>query len=45
MLRKDEHVFGYVMRGYWSDLGTRARYREAVERFRRGRVRLSYIRE
>lgn len=44
MLRNGERVFGYVMCGYWSDLGTRERYREAVAGLRRGRVRLGYVR-
>ncbi len=44
MLRQGERVFGYAMRGYWLDIGTEARYQEAIEGFRRKRIRLSYCR-
>lgn len=44
MLRQGERVFGYPMRGYWLDIGTAARYREANEGFRRKKIRLSYVR-
>lgn len=44
MLRQGERVLGYPMRGYWLDIGTAARYREANEGFRRKKIRLSYVR-
>lgn len=44
MLTKGERICGYMMKGYWSDLGTPERYREADTALTKGRTRLSYIR-
>jgi len=44
MLKKDERLFGYPMKGYWRDLGTPKSYQQAKTDFKKGAVRLSYIR-
>ena len=44
MLKKDERLFGYPMKGYWRDLGTPKSYQQAKADFKKGAVRLSYIR-
>lgn len=40
MIKKGERVYGYVMNGYWSDLGTPERYRQAEEDVARGKITL-----
>jgi NDP-sugar pyrophosphorylase family protein len=44
MLKKDEKLFGYPMKGYWRDLGTPESYQQAKDEINKGTVRLSYIR-
>jgi NDP-sugar pyrophosphorylase family protein len=44
MLKRDERLFGYPMKGYWRDLGTPQSYRQAKADLKKGAVRLSYIR-
>jgi NDP-sugar pyrophosphorylase family protein len=44
MLQKDERVFGYVMMGYWMDLGTPERYQKAHQDIEKGLLKLSYLR-
>lgn len=44
MLKKDERLFGYLMKGYWRDLGTPESYQQAKTEIKKGTVRLSYIR-
>lgn len=44
MLKKDERLFGYLMKGYWRDLGTPESYQQARAEIGKGSVRLSYIR-
>lgn len=40
MISTGERVYGYVMDGYWSDLGTPERYRQAEEDITRGKIAL-----
>lgn len=44
MLKKGERIFGYIMTGYWLDLGTPERYRKAQIDLERGAQNLSYLR-
>lgn len=44
MLKGNERVFGYVMSGYWMDLGTPERYRKTHLDIEKGILKLSYIR-
>jgi NDP-sugar pyrophosphorylase family protein len=44
MVKKDERVFGYVMTGYWMDLGTPERYQKAHQEMVKGLLKLSYLR-
>ncbi len=44
LLKQEERLFGFVMRGYWQDLGTPERYRETNEAVASGRIRLSFLR-
>jgi NDP-sugar pyrophosphorylase family protein len=43
MIRRGERLMSYVMEGYWMDLGTPERYRQAEESLAKGEVRLSYL--
>ena len=43
MLRQGEPLYGYAYRGYWQDLGTPERIREAEEKLAQGEVKLHYI--
>jgi hypothetical protein len=43
MLRRNEKLFGYVMKDAWMDLGTPERYREAQRRLAGGELTLSYL--
>jgi NDP-sugar pyrophosphorylase family protein len=45
MLRRNEHIAGYTMKGYWIDLGTPERYRKAQEDIQRGGVKLNYLKK
>lgn len=40
MLEKDMPIYGYIMGGYWCDIGSLAQYREAQERFLSGQIKL-----
>lgn len=40
LLREDKPLFGYVMNGYWADVGTLEQYREAQEHLLSGAVAL-----
>ncbi|HXC62365.1 MAG TPA: NDP-sugar synthase [Nitrospiria bacterium] len=42
MLKKNEGLFGYLMKGYWRDLGTPESYQQAKTEIKEGTVRLSY---
>lgn len=44
MLRADEKMFGYLMKGYWNDIGVLERYKKADRDFKSGKVRLPHIR-
>lgn len=44
MVKKGEKIFGYVMKGFWMDLGTPERYQKTHQRMKKGGVRLSYLR-
>ena len=44
MVKKDERVFGYIMTGYWMDLGTPGRYQKAHHEMGKGLLKLSYLR-
>lgn len=41
-IEQGEPVFGYTLRGYWSDIGTPQRYAEAQADVQRGLLRLSH---
>ena len=43
MLVKGERLFGYRFDGFWQDLGTPGRIREAEQKLRTGRVRLHFL--
>ena len=43
MLRRGEAIYGYVFEGYWQDLGTAARIREAEADLIQGRARLHFL--
>ncbi len=43
MLAEHEPLYGYIMRGYWSDIGILERYQATDFDLRQGRVQLSYI--
>lgn len=43
MLVQREQLYGYVMRGYWSDIGVLERYQATDCDLRQGKVHLSYI--
>ena len=45
MLRYREKLFGYLTRGYWSDLGQIDRYRTADRELQEGTLKLSHIRK
>jgi NDP-sugar pyrophosphorylase family protein len=44
MVERDECICGYVMKGYWMDLGTPERYQSAHQDVQRETVSLSYLR-
>ena len=44
MLRHNEKLFGYLMRGYWNDIGVLERYKKADVDLKSGKVRLPHIR-
>jgi NDP-sugar pyrophosphorylase family protein len=44
MIRKSERIFGYIMTGYWMDLGTPERYQKAHLDIEKGTLKLSYLR-
>jgi len=39
LLLNEERVFGYIMRGYWSELGTQERYNMTLTDIEKGRVK------
>ena len=43
MVKKGEKVFGYVMKGFWMDLGTPERYRKTHQDMEKGLIRLGYL--
>jgi NDP-sugar pyrophosphorylase family protein len=43
MLLQRERLFGFRFDGFWQDLGTVERIREAEERLAQGRAKLHYI--
>lgn len=43
MLLQGEPLYGYAYRGYWQDLGTPERIREAEEKLAQGEVKLHYL--
>lgn len=43
LLRRDEPLFGYVMKGAWMDLGTPERYQEANRLLEAGQLGLTYL--
>ena len=44
MVKKNERVFGYIMTGYWMDLGTPERYQKAHQEIEKGLLKFSYLR-
>lgn len=44
MLRQKEKLYGYLLRGYWNDIGVIDRYKKADRDIRQGKVRLGHIR-
>jgi len=44
MVKKNERVFGYIMKGYWMDLGTPERYQKTRLEIEKGTLKLSYLR-
>ncbi|MFQ5949814.1 MAG: NDP-sugar synthase [Nitrospiria bacterium] len=42
MLRRDEKIFGYLMRGYWNDIGILDRYQKANHDLKHGIIRLNH---
>jgi NDP-sugar pyrophosphorylase family protein len=44
MLRRKEKLFGYMMRGYWNDIGVLERYKKADRDLKSGKVRLPHVR-
>ncbi len=44
MVRQNEKLFGYAMKGYWNDLGEIDRYRKVNDDLKDGAIRLSYLR-
>jgi NDP-sugar pyrophosphorylase family protein len=43
MLARGEPLYGFPFHGYWQDLGTRERIREAEQKLATGEVRLHYL--
>ncbi len=43
MLSKNEVVYGHIMKGHWSDVGTIEGYRKVNDDIRRGLIKLSYL--
>lgn len=43
MIPGNERVYGYVMRGFWMDLGTPERYRKAHRDMARGLIKLHHL--
>jgi NDP-sugar pyrophosphorylase family protein len=43
MLTKNEVVYGHIMKGHWSDIGTIEGYEKVSDDNRRGVIRLSYL--
>ncbi|MEK7747616.1 MAG: nucleotidyltransferase family protein [Nitrospirota bacterium] len=43
MLKKEEHLCGYFMDGYWNDIGVEARYQEVSQGIKEGKIRLRYM--
>lgn len=43
MLTKNEVVYGHIMKGHWSDVGTIEGHRKVNDDNRRGLIRLSYL--
>ena len=45
MIRQNERIVGYTMKGYWMDLGTLERYHKAQEDLKRGDVQFGYLKK
>ncbi|MEK7286831.1 MAG: nucleotidyltransferase family protein [Nitrospirota bacterium] len=43
MLKKEECLYGYTMRGYWNDIGVEKRYREVNQKMQERKIRLRYM--
>ena len=43
MLHKGEKLFGYLMDGYWNDIGVPKRYHEVDQEMRAGNINLGYM--
>ena len=43
MLRRGEKLYGYVMRGYWNDIGVLERYQKADQEMKKGKIKLSFV--
>jgi NDP-sugar pyrophosphorylase family protein len=44
MVRRGEKLYGYVMKGYWTDIGVIERYRRVDQDLKDGKIKLSYVR-
>jgi len=44
MIKKQERLFGYPMKGYWNDIGIPERYQQADRDLKGGKINLSFIR-
>jgi len=43
MLNGGEGLYGFLFEGFWQDLGSAERIKEAEERLKRGEVKLHYL--
>lgn len=43
MVRKEERIYGYPMKGYWTDIGVIERYQKVDEEIKNGKLKFSFV--